>query len=572
MNKILLYLIMLPAGLWKRLGADVTQLKAILSVKLKMDDRKPLTMGRPQSDAKKRKNKFNSTLTFIVGLFIGFMYIMPMIMFRSEPYMGLFSFYTMLTVLLTFGLISDFSNVLVDTRDKLIIFPKPVNDRTIFLSRALHIFIYFFRSVFPMSVIPWILWGYLHGWKGALWFPIPMLFLTFICLFLVMGCYMLLLKLSKPERFKDIIGYFQIAFSIIVFSTFYLGMPYMRQTSFLEQFDIRTVEWIKYTPTYWLAACWYWVEPATAKLSGTGWLSILAVITPFAMLWVTVKLFAPSFVRKLSAIDGVEVEPVKRKVKQGSKSKLHQTLGNIFNRTDAAKAGFSLAWLQTARSRSFKMKVYPGFAYVFVYFFYLFLSANVPFDELMETITKKDFHIILLYMTSLILLSAITNMNVTEQYKASWIYYSSPLDKPGSIMGGAFKALWVKYYMPFVFIVSAFVLYVWGVKAIVDIVLATSNVTVYVLVIMYFGNRYLPFSMPEQMKTKVGKTVIRMIFALLFMGCMGFAHFALSSLYQEVAMWLKLLLTLLSLAALWTLWDSYINTSWQQLKMAEDAA
>lgn len=562
MNKILLYLIMLPKGLWKYLGADVVQLKAILSVKLKMDDRKPLNMGRSQASQKK-KSKYTSTISFILSFFVGFMYIFPMFAF-DDPYMALFGLYTMLTVLLTFGLITDFSNVLVDTRDKLIIFPKPVSDRTIFLSRALHIFIYFFRSVFPMSLAPWVVWGILKGWKGVLWFPLPMIFLTFMCLFFVMACYMLLLKLSKPEKFKDIIGYFQIAFSILIFTTYYF-MPRITTSEMFRNFSIENVAWIKYTPTYWLAACWYWVEPTAAKLSGTGWLSILAVVTPFLMLWATVKFFAPSFIRKISVIDGVEVEAPKKKVKQNGASKLYIKLASLFNTTNAAKAGFSLAWLQTARSRTFKMRVYPGFAYVFVYFFYLFLNTNVPFSQILERMAETKSHLILLYMTSFILLNAVSNMNMTEQYKASWIYYSSPLESPGRIMGGAFKAMWVKYYLPFIIIVTGFVLYVWGAGAFLDIVLATVNVTTYVLVLMYVGNRYLPFSMPEQIKTKAGKTIIKMMFALVFMGGMGAAH------YFIYFAWLKVLLTLLSFALLWTIWDSYINTSWKQLKIAEDA-
>ncbi len=569
MNKILLYLIMLPSGLWRRMGADVAQLKAILSVKLKMDDRKPLTMGRQQPN-KKKKIKYASTVAFILSFFVGFMYIFPLIVFE-DPYLKLFGLYTMLTVLLTFGLVTDFSNVLVDTRDKLIIFPKPVSDRTIFLSRVLHIFIYFFRSVFPMSLMAWIVWGILYGWKGALWFPIPLFFLTLMSLFFVMGCYSLLLKITKPEKFKDVIGYFQIFFSILVFTTYYMVMPQMRNQEVFQQFDIKTIEWIKYTPTYWLASCWYWVQPKAAELSGTGWLSILAVFTPFIMLWITVKFFAPSFIRKLSAIDGVEVEPSKKSVKQVGKSKLYITFANMFNKSSASKAGFSIAWLQTSRSRAFKMRVYPGFAYIIVYFFYLFMNVNVPLSQVLEKLGEGESYLFLLYFTSVILLNAVTNMNMTEQYKASWIYYTSPLVSPGRIMGGAFKAMWIKYYLPFVIFVTGFVLYVWGVRTIIDIVLAITNVTVYILVLMYFGNRYLPFSMPEQMKTKAGKAIMKMIFALVFMGGMGFAHFAMSIVYVEIRIWLKLLLTLISMAALWTLWDSYINTSWKQLKIAEEA-
>ena len=563
MNKILLYLIMLPSGLWRRMGADVAQLKAILTVKLKMDDRKPLTMGRQQPN-KKKKIKYASTVAFILSFFVGFMYIFPLIVFE-DPYLKLFGLYTMLTVLLTFGLVTDFSNVLVDTRDKLIIFPKPVSDRTIFLSRVLHIFIYFFRSVFPMSLMAWIVWGILYGWKGALWFPIPLFFLTLMSLFFVMGCYSFLLKITKPEKFKDVIGYFQIFFSILVFTTYYMVMPQMRNQEVFQQFDIKTIAWIKYTPTYWLASCWYWVQPKAAVLAGTGWLSILAVLTPFIMLWVTVKFFAPSFIRKLSAIDGVEVEAPKKRVKQEGKSKLYISLANMFNRTSASKAGFSIAWLQTSRSRAFKMRVYPGFAYVFVYFFYLFLNTNVAFADLFEKMSQTRSHLFLLYMTSFILLNAVSNMNMTEQYKAAWIYYTSPLESPGRIMGGAFKAMWIKYYLPFVIVVTGFVLYVWGIGALIDVILATANVTTYVLILMYLGNRHLPFSMPEQMKTKAGKAVLKMLFAIIFMGCMGLAHYAIYFI------WLKVLLTFISIALLWTIWDSYINTSWKQLKIAEDA-
>lgn len=556
---------MLPSGLWRRMGADVAQLKAILTVKLKMDDRKPLTMGRQQPN-KKKKIKYASTVAFILSFFVGFMYIFPLIVFE-DPYLKLFGLYTMLTVLLTFGLVTDFSNVLVDTRDKLIIFPKPVSYRTIFLSRVLHIFIYFFRSVFPMSLMAWIVWGILYGWKGALWFPIPLFFLTLMSLFFVMGCYSLLLKITKPEKFKDVIGYFQIFFSILVFTTYYMVMPQMRNQEVFQQFDIKTIAWIKYTPTYWLASCWYWVQPKAAVLAGTGWLSILAVLAPFIMLWVTVKFFAPSFIRKLSAIDGVEVEAPKKRVKQEGKSKLYISLANMFNRTSASKAGFSIAWLQTSRSRAFKMRVYPGFAYTFVYFFYLFMNTNVPFSQVLDKMAEGKSFLFLLYFTSFMLLNAVSNMNMTEQYKASWIYYTSPLAAPGRIMGGAFKAMWVKYYLPFVIVVAVFVLSVWGIDKWIDVLLAITNVTTYTLILMYLGNRHLPFSMPEQMKTKAGKAILKMLFAFLFMGGMGLAHYALIFTF----VWIKMLLALISMALLWTIWDSYINTSWKQLKIAEDA-
>lgn len=568
MNKVLLFLILLPKALWRVLGADVEHLKAILTVKLKMDDRKPLGVGRSQSNQKKKAN-YASTIVFVINFFVGVMYIFPMILFK-DPYMSLFGLYTMLMVLLTFGLISDFSNVLVDTRDKLIIFPKPVNDRTIFLSRMLHIAVYFLRSVFPMSLAPWITWGLMKGWKGAVWFPLPMLLLTFICLFFVIGTYLLVLKLTKPGKFKDVINYFQIVFSILVFTTYYF-MPRLQNADMLSTFSITDVAWIRYTPSYWLAACWYWVEPATALLKGTGWCSIAALLLPFVMLWITVRYFAPSFIRKISAIDGVELEHSKRKIKYSGKQQFYQMLAKLINKNDAAKAGFSLAWLQTARSRSFKMRVYPGFAYVFVYFFYIFLGNDVPMSRVFDAMKDTKAYLFLLYITSFVILNAVSYMNITDQYKAAWIYYSSPMEIPGRLMGGAFKAMWVKYYFPFMAIVSIFVLWVWGSAVILDIVLATVNVTVYVLIMMYINNRYLPFSMPERVKSSTGKTIARVVFALVFMSTMGLAHYLVSGLWIWIMIPLKILLLILSAIFMWLIWNSYINTDWQKVKMVEDA-
>ena len=68
MNKFLLYLVMLPAALWRSLGADVPQLRAILDVKLMLDDRKPLAFGRQQ---KQRKVKYGSLISAAIFLMMG---------------------------------------------------------------------------------------------------------------------------------------------------------------------------------------------------------------------------------------------------------------------------------------------------------------------------------------------------------------------------------------------------------------------------------------------------------------------------------------------------------------------
>ncbi|MGC4059189.1 MAG: hypothetical protein QM743_13890, partial [Chitinophagaceae bacterium] len=59
-------------------------------------------------------------------------------------------------------------------------------------------------------------------------------------------------------------------------------------------------------------------------------------------------------------------------------------LADKFNKNPLSKAGFSIAWLQTDRSRNFKMRVYLTFGYVPVYFFFITTQSKIPLNEIWE--------------------------------------------------------------------------------------------------------------------------------------------------------------------------------------------
>lgn len=564
MNKLLLKMVMLPSGLWKGLGADIDQLQAILKVKLILDDRKPMQFGRQQSQ---KKAKYSSALTMLLSFFTGLLYMLPLLLSLKDAVFALCIFYTLFLFFLTFTLVTDFSNAMVDTRDKHIIFSRPVDDRTVFLSRMLHIFIYLFRIVLPMSVPGWVTFGIIKGWKAALWFPFPLLLMIFISLFLVNSIYLILIKLTRPGKFKEIINYFQIAFSIVFFASYYL-MPRFLDSEAMANINVLDFGWVRWLPSYWLAATWSWIEPGVS-LAGTGWLGALAIVFPLLCTWITVRYLAPNFIRQITALDGIE--PDERKSDAGATrskpgKKLYNKLAHLLNQSDAAKAGFVITWLQTSRSRSFKMRVYPLFAYVPVYFLYLLLTAGDEFNSVWEALPGSQKHLLLLYMTAFVLLQALNYVTMSDQYKAAWIYYSAPVKVPGHIMIGAFKAMWVKYFLPFISIISAFVLFVWGMSAVLDIVLAAANVTLFALAIVRIAYRNFPFSMMEQMNSTGAKAMIRVTFTIFLIGALGFGH------YLATFIWLKLIFLVLSLILLWLVWDSYRNTSWDNLSNVNEIA
>ena len=562
MNRFLLYLLMLPAGLWQKMGADPMQLKALLDVKLKLDDRRPLSFGRQQGK-KKKNRRFSIVWGMFVSFITGVIYIMPLIM-MNDRLSGLWTYFTMFLFLLSLTLISDFSTVLVDTRDKYIVFPQPVNDATIFLSRVLHIFIYIFRIVLPMSLPGWITLGFVFGWKAVVLFPLPLLLLVFIALFFVMGVYLLVLRLASAAKFKEVLSYFQIAFSVVLFGTGYL-VPRAMDAAAMQHFTIGKYSWVGFTPPYWLAATFSWVVP----LQGGPFIryfGLLAIIFPAVCLWVTMKFFAPQFSARIAGLDASDFVAPSRKMQQKSSrsGNFLARLASLLNSRPEAQAGFMMSWLQTSRSRSFKMKVYPMFAYVPIYFVYLMLQSKQPLRDVWANLPHTGKHIILMYMSSIVMIQAFSFITISEQYKASWIYWAAPLQEPGAIMAGSFKVVWLKFFLPFFAVISVFVVIVWGLPAIVDVALALVNVTLFAASMARLSYRKFPFSQIDQ-TTSGGSRFLRALVGMAIPGALGIGHYLALDM-----LWLKLLFLVLSAILLWLVWDSYAHTDWAVVKAGDE--
>jgi ABC-2 type transport system permease protein len=560
MNKLLLYLIMLPSTLWKNLGADVVQLRAILKVRLLLDDRNPVAIGRIQKQ--KKSNKYGTLVNTIVFVAMGFFYMLPITIISNRIF-SLSIYFSLLLTIITFMLITDFSNVLFDARDKYILFPRPVSDRTLVLARMLHVFIYLFRIVIPMSLPAWVMLGYLDGWKSATLFILPLMLLVCLVLFLVNSFYLLVLRLAKPEKFKDVINYFQVVTSIIFFASVYL-LPRLFSEKHPHDFNILNYPWLRYLPPYWLAVCWSWIG-YPVPLAGTSLLSILAVVFPLLCMYILIKKLAPQFSRRIAGIDAVDSGGyVAPGVKRAPPGKFYQKLAYAFNSNDDAKAGFMIAWLQSSRSRSFRMRVYPSFAFIPIYFFYLLTQNQSSISEALSHLADGPKHLLLLYMSSFVMVSALSYLTMSDQYKAAWVYYSTPVEIPGRIMIGAFKAIWVKFFLPFFIALSIFILYIWGLPAVWDIILALVNVTLFVSCIARISFRHLPFSIVEQMKQGGGR-ILKSFIVMIIPATLGFGHyFALHFL------WLKLIFLVLSSIFLWLVWTSYAGTSWANMLKGEE--
>src|ERR1700733_4846943 len=150
-NKFFLWLVLLPSGLYRKMGIDLMQLRAILNTKLIMDDRRPSGMQQARKKKDKKPVKGATIGTMFVTAIMGCVFLFAFSV--GKDYLTQLTLYFCFYIFtLTSVLISDFTSVLIDVRDNLIILPKPINDKTFVLARLLHIVIHVSKLVTPMAL------------------------------------------------------------------------------------------------------------------------------------------------------------------------------------------------------------------------------------------------------------------------------------------------------------------------------------------------------------------------------------------------------------------------------------
>ena len=193
MEKILLKVLDLFSGTFRSFGIDYSQLRAIVSTKLIMDNRRHLVVYR-RKGIKEPTNTFALTL-FFYALFGGFvslaMYSIPSFI------LSMVVFFAYIMVMVSMTLITDFSSILLDTSDNTIILPRPVDSQTLFAARLTHILLYLAQLAIGLSLIPSIVVMILHGWSIFFGFWIGVIFSMLTALVFTNALYLLVMQFAS---------------------------------------------------------------------------------------------------------------------------------------------------------------------------------------------------------------------------------------------------------------------------------------------------------------------------------------------------------------------------------------
>ncbi|QNL50733.1 hypothetical protein H8S90_03800 [Olivibacter sp. SDN3] len=557
MNNVIVRFILLFRPIFRNLGVDVQQLKIILLTKLTMDDRRPLTGFGGQKKASRYSSWINLLLMGVMGCVL-----LIFLVLVNKPFLSHTIYFGAFMAMLCLSLISDFSVTLMDVRDNFIILPRPVDDRTFAVSRILHIGISIFKQVIGLALPGLLYMLAVSGLLAAGIFVVQVLISMVICILLVNMFYLVAMRFFSPQRFKDIVAYLQIVFSVVIFALYYT-MPSILESAMVQEVDFANSYWLWLTPGAWVAALQELGAGNLSKLSVA--LSLVAGIAPIIAGWLIVRRLAPGFNRALTNLGTADVVEAKQ-IQKTKRFSLGAFIADKLTATPLEQAGFKLVWEVTARTREFKTKVYPSMAYVLVYFFFLFFVRNrsgeqLSFTERWQGVLENHSYLFIFYFSLFTLLTVFQFITQSEKYKAAWIYFAAPIGQSGQLMTGVLKAAFVKFYMPFMLVFTLFGLVFIGPAILNDVLLSIAVGGVAATLICLYTVTGYPFSQP--IKKVEGKFLINMLLISLI-GLIGFGHY-----FAVKYEWLVWLLTVVFMGVLWIMLYYFKREKWEKIALKE---
>jgi hypothetical protein len=520
-------------------------------MKLTLDDRRVPTVMMNNKNAQDKGSYRKSLLVYgIMGLFIAAIMLFHFpVFFKMNMVFGLIIFMVMTTM------ISDFSAVLLDIRDKNILVPRPVSLQTINAVKLIHIMIYM-SNIALMIAGPTLIAGiFAYGLTFILIFLPALALICGFVVFLTAILYSAILRLFNGEKLKDIINYFQILLSVFMV----VAYQFMGRIFNVVELQITfTPKWWDYLlPSAWFAAPFelFLGYDSTAHIIG---LCVTAIIIPASALIIYIKAVMPHFERVLQKLgnSGGDKNKLSRR-----KERRQRVIAKWACKDRMEECFYRFTRNILKNERKLKLRLFPNLALA-VIFPFVFLSNSIKrgstVSEFLAQVSSGRSYLYI-YLSIGLLASLLQMMSTSEQYKGAWIYRALPIVSPVPVLKGAVKGFILKYLFPAFILISLIFTAIYGIRIIPDIILIFFNMLLLTLLIFKFSRKELPFYKDFQYSQN-GNNVGLLFLSMAVCGAFALVHFLVGRFTYGVTVYLAVSILLTVLA-----WKISFKISWKDV-------
>ena len=539
---------------FRLLGVDYEKFRILLWVKLTVDNRQEKSMVQRKGKKEMSNSMLKVTIIYaFMGIFLGLL-----LLGIQSAFTSMVMVFSMVMVMTAVALISDFTSVLLDTTDNAILLPRPIDSRTMATARITHIVIYILMITLALTTVSIVIGTIKFGPLFPIAFIVALFFAVLFVVFLANVFYLLLIKISSEDHFRDIILYFQIFMAAFAMGSYQL-LPRLIEMDAVKGFTLPIRWWTYLLPPAWAAA------PIDIAVNGDFSLAkivmtLTGLVIPIVSVYIVIKYLAPGFNQALLKMDATGSSTDEKLYAAKKKGKFQTFLSRIFTANSSEQSVFQLSWKLSSRDRKFKLRTYPTFGYMLIIAFILSVyQGEGNLLENIQNLPSTGKYLIFLYIGCLVIPIVVLQQRFSDQYEASWIYYSFPFASPGDILKGSLKTMVVKYGFSVFIPLSFFVFLVWGPHVLDDIVLAFLNLIIASLVVGLLVRKDLPFSRKASSAAESQKGMTGLI-TFLFPVALGGIHYGLTLLPYAIPIAIVLALGIAYLGM-----KLYGQTTWEMI-------
>jgi len=505
-------------------GIDWLQFKTLFLTSLKIELRENQGIGRKY---KRRLSPLLSSLIFYAGMGL---ILAANLVTRTNPFMYSMLMLAYIMIMSGFSVILEFGNSILNPDDWEVLTTKPVNSRTYFLAKLSNLLFYIILITSAMCLLPALIGIQVEG--NNLWFPlifIPVSFLAGIATaaFVVL-IYTFLLKKINYQKFRDIIAYFQIGFSLVFF-LFYQMIPRMSNDIFVSgEKGLRA--WLYLIPPAWFSGIIQMFRSRSITIDvqlGLIGLGITILFITFA--FNKISLQYAGLIANINTAESSE----KTKKPGAERKNIFLDFFRSFLKDPEKMAGFDLTIAMCKKDRSVKMGMYPLLG-IPVAFLALAIFENEFKDPFIHGLFQGQGITMFIVFIFMMMYSLTMLMKYSNDWEASWIFHLVPMESPGTFYQGVKYAVFINYILPFFILLG--ILY-----AVFIPVLHVLHFLLSLFVFCLFFNAIVSFQInayPFSEKRQKGERMRRFTFIIFVGPIFGLYALLYTYIFKHFSYWL----------------------------------
>lgn len=427
-------LIRFLAPLYSMLEADADMVCLIVENKLLVDSRKTNQLNEFSDPNKESKNGFLSTLWVyvIMGALFLFTFGIPNRIFQYSLY------FFFLFVMLTTTLISQFSNVLLDTVDQTFLGSKPISDRTLMVAKAVHIGFYILFFSLSLSICFIVGSFYFHGIAVGLLTTVLTVLAAMWSYIITTLLYAFALVHFDGERLKNIIAFTQI------FLLGFIIIAYQILGQLFNLIDVGTLS-LELNGAWWsvlLFPIWFVapIDMLTGVTIYNGVLLGLLIIVTVVMV-ICFKYYGDTINRHLQNLN------TDHQVRH-NRSFWQRWTGKLLTVNAQEETLYHYHWHFLREDREFKTRLYPSIIGGFVVPAVMIYSVFLGNDHTLTLMLELGLLAYIPYVVLVIIPNIALMIQFSNSHKASWIYQILPEKNWNMTLSSAYKAVLIRLLLP----------------------------------------------------------------------------------------------------------------------------